>query len=128
MHLYGLISLFSVVNIFNIITSSILLRKREIAELKSLGMSNKQINKMLYFECVFYGLDAIVYGTLISLVILYIMYLAMIDTKLYLFSIPFANILISVMVVYIVIFISMKIAKRKIYKGNIIDEIKEENI
>ena len=85
--MYGLISVFSVINIFSTITSSILLKKREIAELKSLGMSNKQINKMLFLEGIFYGLNAIIYGVIISLIILYLMYLFMENTKLYLFII-----------------------------------------
>ena len=128
MLLYGLISLFSVVNIFNVITSSIELRKRDFAELKSLGMSEKQINKMLLLEGFFYGIDAIIYGALISLVILYIMYLIMTDTTVYAFKFPILNMLLAIIAVYLVIFIAMFFAKKKIKKDNIVEVIRNENI
>lgn len=126
--LVGLVSLISVFNIFNTIAQSIMLRKREFAELKSIGMSNKQLNKMLFLEGIFYGLDSVIYGILISLVILYAIYLIMIDTKLYVFSIPCKYIGISIFVTYLVIFIAIYSAKRKIRDNNIIDEIRDENI
>lgn len=126
--MYGLISVFSVINIFSTITSSILLKKREIAELKSLGMSNKQINKMLFLEGIFYGLNAIIYGVIISLIILYLMYLFMENTKLYLFIIPWKHIIICIATIYLTIFITMINAKNKIKNKNIIEEIKNENI
>ena len=123
-----LIVLISATNIYNTISTSILLRKKEFAELKSLGMSGKGINRMLFLEGIFYGVDSIIYGTLISIAILYVEYVFMIETKLYLFKIPILNIIISIIVTYTVIFFAMLIAKRKIKKQNIIDEIKEENI
>ena len=67
------ISVISVLNVFNTILSSIYSRKREIAMLKSMGMSNKGISKMFTLEGIFYGLDSIIYGVIISLVILYVM-------------------------------------------------------
>ena len=96
--------------------------------LKSMGMSNKGISKMFTLEGIFYGLDSIIYGVLISLVILYIMYMVMIETNIYMFKIPWLNIGISALVMYVVIFMAMSFAKRKIKKQNIIDEIRNENI
>ena len=122
------ISVISILNIFNTILSSIYSRKREIAMLKSMGMSNKGISKMFTLEGIFYGLDSIIYGVLISLVILYIMYMSMIETNIYMFKIPWENIGISALVMYVVIFMAMSFAKRKIKKQNIIDEIRNENI
>lgn len=124
----GLITLFSILNIFNTISNSIILRKREIAELKSLGMSELQVNKMLFFEGIFYGLDGILYGIVISIFILYVMYLAMLDTKKYAFILPWQNIVASIVVTYSIIFIAIQKAKSKMKGKNIIDEIKQENI
>ena len=124
----GLVALVSIINIFNTISFSVFLRKRELSILKSMGMSDKQINKMMTLEGIFYGLDSILYGTLISIAILYVIYLFMVETKLYLFNIPFRNILISIFVIYITIFVAIGSAKRKIKDCNIIETIKEENI
>lgn len=123
-----LIALFSCLNIFNTIFSNIILRKKEIAMLKSIGMSNKQINKMLFLEIIFYGLDAIIYGILISLIILYVIYIALIETEIYAFYIPIDNMLLCIAIAYTVIFLSFLCAKGKIRKQNIIDEVRNETM
>lgn len=122
------IALISAINIFNTISFSVLLRKREFAILRSVGMTNKQINKMVFLEGIFYGLDSIIFGILISIGLLYILYIAMINSKLYLFSVPIINILICIIISYIIIFLAIFIAKKKINKQNIIDEVKNENV
>ena len=54
----------------------------------------------------------------------------MIDTKIYLFKIPYGNMLISIGAVYLIIFYSIISAKRKLNKdsSNIVEEIRDENI
>lgn len=129
MLLYGLISLFSIVNIFNVITSSIELRKRDLAELKSLGMSEKQLNKMLFLEGIFYGLDAIIYGFLISTVLLYLRYLSdEYARNMQVFAIPWVDYAISIALVYIMIFSALNRAKKKIENNNIVEVLRNENI
>lgn len=124
----GMLFVIAILNMLNIMFSSLILRKREFAVLKSIGMSNRQINKMMCLEGIFYGIDAIIYGVMISLVILYLMYFRMIDTRFYAFKIPFQNIMICVILIYMIIFIAIKLAKKEIVKQNIIDEVKDENI
>lgn len=123
-----LIGILSTLNIFNTIVSSINLRKKDFAVLKSLGMSQKQINKMLTLEGMFYCLDSIIYGLLISMMILYLMFTKMQNTNLYTFEVPWIQIAISIIVTYIITFIAMWTAKSTIKKQNIIDEIRNENI
>lgn len=119
-----LISVFSIANIFNTISSSVMLNKGEFAMLKSVGLSERQMNKILALEGFFYGVDSICYGGVISIVILYLIYLFMIDTKLYVFSIPWINIIIGIGMVYAVIFMAMIKLKIRLKKENIIDSIR----
>lgn len=93
-----------------------------------MGMSEKQINKMTILEGIFYGLDAIIYGVIISITILYVVYLLLINTKLYPFEVSYTDIAITIGVVYLTIFIAMTNARRKLKKQNIVEEIREENI
>ena len=51
-----MISLIAVANVFNTISTNIRLRRRELAMLRSVGMSDRGFNKMMNFECVFYGM------------------------------------------------------------------------
>lgn len=64
-----LISLITVANVFNTISTNVNLRRREFAMLKSVGMTPRGFNKMMNFECIFYGLKALLYGLPISLLI-----------------------------------------------------------
>ena len=60
--IYGFIALIttiSVANIFNTISTSISLRKREFAMLKSVGMTPKGFNKMINYESIFYGIKSL---------------------------------------------------------------------
>ena len=57
-----LISLIALANVFNTISTSIYLRRREFAMLKSVGMTRKGFRKMMNFECLLYGLKALAFG------------------------------------------------------------------
>ena len=123
-----MIAISSILNIFNTISSSIILRKREFAILKSIGISEKQTNKMMLLEAIFYGIDAIVYGVIISIAILYIVYLILINTNLYSFEVPLISIILVIVTVYVSIFVAIVNTRRKLKKKNIIEEIRVENI
>ncbi len=125
----SLLAIVSAINIYNTIYSSILLRKRDFAVLKSIGMSEKQNTKMMFLSGIFYGLDSCIYGITISIVILSITYLNMgINRSIYPLEIPWFNIALCIFTVYLIIFVSMRSAKRKLVNKNIIDEIKNENL
>ena len=66
-----LISFISIANIFNTISTSISLRKREFAMLKSVGMTPKGFNKMIHYESIFYGVKALAYGLPISVLVMF---------------------------------------------------------
>lgn len=123
-----ILSLVSAINVFNIIYSSLILRKKDFAILKSIGVSNKQTNKILALEGLFYGLDSLIYGISISVFLQFILYHLTTNSSLYGFHIPWKNILICIVFVYLVIFLAIIIAKKKLIKKNIIDEIRNENI
>ena len=55
---YGFIALISLITVFNIvntISTGVAMRKKEFAMLKSVGMTPKGFNKMLILETFFYG-------------------------------------------------------------------------
>ena len=123
-----IVGVISIVNTFNAIYASITLRRKEIAELKSIGMSNKQIRKMICLEGTFYGAIAGFFGILISIIILYIFHIAMFNAKVYFFTIPLKNIIGSIIVMYIVIFFAIIWARSEHKENNIIEEIRKETI
>lgn len=122
------ITMFSIVNIFNVIFSSIILRKKEFAVLKSMGMSEKQISKMLRLEEVLIVFDAVFYGVLIGLVVLYIIYILMENFRLYAFKFPIIEVIITIFITYIIVLVATQLARKQIKNQNVIDEIRKENI
>ena len=52
----GILTLIAVANVFNTLVNSLVLRRREFAVLKSVGMGNKAFNRMIAWECVRYGI------------------------------------------------------------------------
>ncbi|WP_413927058.1 FtsX-like permease family protein [Clostridioides sp. ZZV14-6345] len=63
-----MISLISIANVFNTISTNIKLRRRELAMLRSVGMSEHDFQKMMNFECAFYGIRALIFGLPIAVI------------------------------------------------------------
>lgn len=129
-----LVSLISITNIFNSISTSMMLRKREFATLSSIGMSDKEFNKMIILESTLYSVKSLIYGILSSLLILYFMIssdiVGSIDFKIkYLFqNLNYSSIIISIIVVIVIILITMFYSLSKIKKENTIETIRNDNI
>ena len=129
--LYGfitVITLIGVTNIFNTITSNMELRQKEFAMLKSIGMTKREFNNMINLETIFYSTKALIYGIIFGLIGTFAMYKATaikLDSGVY---IPIVPIIISIVFVFILVFIIMRYSISKINKQNIIETIRKENI
>lgn len=124
----ALISLISIANIFNTITTSMALRTKEFAMLKSVGMTPKAFNKMIYFESLFYGLQALVIGIPIGLGIMYWMHNSMNTVFNSPFTAPIDSFVIVIIAVFVIIGSTLLYSASKIKKQNIIDGLKDENV
>lgn len=123
-----LISLITIANVFNTISTNVNLRRREFAMLKSVGMTNSSFNKMLNYECIFYGLKALLYGLPASIGVTYLIYKSIENGVEMGFYLPYKSILVSILSVFIVVFISMMYSMSKIREENIMDGIRNENL
>lgn len=128
---YGFIALItaiSVTNIFNTISTSISLRKREFGMLKSVGMTPKGFNKMINYESIFYGIKSLLYGLPLSVGVMYLIYHAMAGSFDYPFKLPWLSIIYVIAGVFIIVGSAMLYSSSKVKKENIIDALKQENI
>ena len=123
-----LISLIAAANVFNTVSTNISLRRREFAMLKSVGMSNKEMSRMMNFECVLYGSRALLYGLPISAVITWFIYRVMSNVFSVGYYLPWGAIMIAVFSVFLVVFATMMYSMRKIKADNPIDALKNENL
>lgn len=123
-----LISLVSITNVFNTISTNVAHRRREFAIFKSMGLSNKGVSKILNIECLIYGLKSIAIGLPLSIPATYIMYLITKNAFSVPFSIPWYSVLIASVSVFVVVFVTMLYASGKIKKDNTIDALRNENV
>lgn len=123
-----LVTLIGVTSVINTINTNINLRRKEFAMLRSIGLSPRGFNKLLFFESLFFGLKSLIYGIPVSLAINFLISLSignMLDTG---FIINWGSLLISVIAVFAVVLLSMNYASKKIKKENILEALREENI
>ncbi len=129
--LYGFISvitLIGVTNIFNTITTNMILRSKEFAMLKSIGMSKKEFNKMIRLESIMYGAKSLLIGIPLGILGSYGVYKAFAQGVDVGYMIPYPAIIISIVFVFIIVGITMKYSLNKINKQNIIETIRKDNI
>ncbi|WHY87227.1 FtsX-like permease family protein [Neobacillus novalis] len=128
---YGFIALItaiSIANIFNTISTSIALRKREFAMLKSVGMTPKGFNKMINYESIFYGIKSLLYGLPISIAVMYLIHKALMNSFRYGFTLPWISMICVIAAVFIIVGSAMLYSSAKVKKENIIDALKQESI
>ena len=129
--LYGfiaVITLIGVTNIFNTITTNMILRSKEFANLKSIGMTTKEFNKMIKLESIMYGTKSLLIGIPIGLFGSYEIFKSFTNSIDFGFIVPWQAIIISVVFVFIIVGLTMKYSLNKINKQNIIETIRQDNI
>ncbi len=126
-----MISLIAVANVFNTISTNIKLRRREFAMLRSVGMSDRDFNKMMRFECILYGARTMLWGLPLSGLLSYLIYKGMVAGTIdgadnVNFVSPWGSMAISLLGVLLIVFITMLYAVSKIKKENIIDALRDD--
>lgn len=123
----AMISLIAVANVFNTISTNIKLRRREFAMLRSVGMSDREFNKMMRYECLLYGLRTLLFGLPISGILSWLIYKGIfIGGSEIDFIFPWGSLAVSILGVFLVIFITMIYAAEKIRKENIIEALRDD--
>ena len=125
---YGFIALISLITVFNIvntISTGVAMRKKEFAMLKSVGMTPKGFNKMLILETFFYGFKALIFSLPISAGLSFLMYNA-VGMNSFAFQIDFKLYAVVSLVVMAIIGLTMLYSVNKVKKQNIIESLKED--
>lgn len=122
------ISLIGITNVFNTINTNMRLRSKEFAMLKSIGMTKKEFNRMIRLESLFYGLKSLLIGVPLGLLGGYAIFKTTGNTIMLDYSFPTMAVLISIVFVFFVVWLIMKISISKVNKQNIIETIRNDNI
>ena len=122
--LYGfvlVVSLIGSVNIVNTLTTNIILRKREFATLKSIGLTQKGLKKMIVLEGLLYGVIGAIYGSIIGCGISYLLYKAMGGFREFGWIVPWNALAIATIASLIIGYVSVLSPLARIKKSNLIE-------
>jgi putative ABC transport system permease protein len=115
-------------NIVNTLDTNIKLRRREIAMLKSVGLTPGGFLRMLRYESLFYGLTALLYGLPIGIALSFLIYKQFGGVIYFAFSLPWGAIAACVLGILAIVFATMMVSGAMIRNDNIVDTLKEENL
>lgn len=124
----AVITLIGLTNVFNTIHTSMLLRRREFAALRSIGVTKKELNRIVALESLFYGLKSLSVGIIIGVAITLAFHSLISSKEPIPYYPPFAAIFISIAFIFLVVYIIMQYSIRSANKQNVIETIRNENI
>ncbi|HRX43506.1 MAG TPA: ABC transporter permease, partial [Clostridia bacterium] len=123
-----LISLIATANVFNTISTNIRLRTREFAVLRSVGLDGRGLNRIMNFECIFYGIRSLIYGLPVAIGLSYLIYRAISNGWETSYMFPTTAVIIASGSVFAVVFLTMMYAMRKIKQTNTVEALRNENL
>lgn len=111
-------------SVISTIATNIRIRSREFAVLKSIGMTNKSLMKMIYAESLICILKASVPGISFGIIIPFAINLSLRKAFPILYHIPFGTLLFGMIILIVVVMLITYIEINKLKKLNIINEIR----
>ena len=128
---YGLvlfITILSLTNIFQNISTAMRMRRKEFSAYQSIGMSRNTLRNMLVLETAIYGLSGCLLGIPISFIVLHQVYLSFRLTYAIVWKMPWDMIPVQIVIAILLIFVPVVCAMSQLKNLNIIDSIRDENI
>ncbi len=123
-----LISLIALANVFNTISTNIMLRRREFAMLRSIGLGNRGFRRMMNYECLIYGMKGLIWGTPAAFLMTWVIWRVAGSAFETGFYVPWPSVIIAVGSVFAVVFATMLYASAKLREDNTVDALKNENL
>ncbi|WP_446897369.1 FtsX-like permease family protein [Clostridium sp. LBM24168] len=120
------VSLIGSVNIINTLTTNIILRRREFAILKAIGLTQKGLKKMIVLEGFLYAVIGTIYGSIISCGLSYMMYQGTMKVREFSWQIPWSGIAIAAAAAVAIGYLSVLSPLSRINRENLIDTIRED--
>ncbi len=124
--LTAIIGLIAILNFINLIVTSFLARQQEFTIMESIGMTKKQLKRMLYYEGIYYAVLTIGVSVILSTVIS-ILLIGKCIGKLWFFSYKFTLVPIGIIcpLLFIVTWIVPYLAYRRCGNKSIVERLRE---
>ena len=124
-----ILALIALANVFNTITNSLILRRREFAVMKSIGMSNKQFRRMITNECMSFGIAGLIPGLIVSAGISYLLYLVVGESLGGLtFTLPWGYVALAIGMTAVAMAASVAYGMHRCKADNVVEALRADSI
>ncbi|MBM6904859.1 ABC transporter permease [Collinsella tanakaei] len=121
--------LIAVANVFNTLTNSLILRRREFAVLKSIGMGESAFRRMIAYECASYALRGFAIGLALAAIAAAFLTQAMTCSfTTFTLEPPIAEAAAAAGIVLAVIVVSAAYALRRSHAANVVEALRDDAI
>lgn len=121
-----IIALIGILNFVNTMSVGIMVRKHELATLESVGMSRKQVRKLLVSEGLGYAVITLLLVFTIGSIITFGVFTLFRQQVTYaVFTYPFIPVIIVSLAIIVICVITPEIAYHSIYKSTIVERLRE---
>ncbi len=120
----GMLSLIGLTSVISAISANVQLRAREFAVLKSVGMTERSVRRMLALESVMSALKALLYGLPLGSLAMYLTYMALTQRDGFQFYYPLPLLFEAIAGVFVIALIVTQYAAGKLRGRNIMDAIR----
>ncbi len=123
----GLLGLIGISNAFSTVTGNLHQRRREFALLRSVGLSPKGMKKILILEAVFFGINPILVGLPLTMIITYLfLRIEQIYVHEFIPFIPILEVIIFTLMVLACVGLAYLLGASRIKSNTIIEVLKDE--
>lgn len=122
-----LLMLIGLTNVISTLSTNVMMRSREFAVLKSVGMTPESLKRMLNFESILCSMKALLYGLTIGIVVTYFINLPIRSMFPIPYKFPWLDIILCVGLVFFITWSTTRYAANKLKNQNIIEAIRSES-
>ncbi len=122
----GVLLLIGLISVVSTLTTSVMMRVREFAVLKSVGMTTEGLRKMLLAECIICTLKALVWGIPLGILIPYMINLVIRKALPITYEVPLSLMFISIAGIFLMILAVTFGAIHKLKEQNIMENIRSK--
>lgn len=124
-----ILALIAMANVFNTVTNSLILRRREFAVMLSIGLSPKQFRRMIIDECLHFGIVGLIPGLIASFGISLLLYAAVVQSLNGLpFVVPWGYLCLAILMTAAIMIISVLYGLHHTKTNNVVEALRADNI
>jgi len=122
----SIVAVVSIINLINIMYMNVILRKREVAMMRALGLGSDEVRSMIKTEGMLYGISASMVGSILGILLTYGIF--KVGRKVLMagmtWEFPVMEVIATFTVTIFITFIASVVPSRKLFTSSIVDSIR----